>query len=238
MVTEPGLLKWLLVDELSRKTGAQGWWTPVVGLVKSPGLLLARLLPWSVVGLLGVGHLLIHWRGWRAWVLHPVWPALWWSAVVVLFFVPAADRGDFLGPAIPSVAVLAAWWVGHHTAGLRTSAWVAGAVGCVGLALVAWRVGIAEPYGANAHGFAAQVREVVGEERVVMIDTGYNPVPALLGVHQHGKGPGGAWDGWLIAPVEGAGRGVEPVVVSGLISEVEGGRAAALGLYRVGGEGE
>ncbi|MEM0913516.1 MAG: hypothetical protein AAGK09_02790 [Planctomycetota bacterium] len=232
-VMSPGLLRRFVVDEVGAKASGAGWWTPLLGVVKSPGLYLARALPWSVLALLGIGHVLWHWKGWRAWVTHPVFPAMAWLGVVVVFFVPAADRGDYLAPAMPAGAVLAAYWLGHHAYRLRSAAGLAAVVGCVGLAIVAWRVAIAEPYGENVHRFAAEVREIVGDDRVAMIDTGYNPLPTLIGVHDRGALPGNVPPTWLIAPI---GNEVsEPVLISGLIPEVDGKRAGELGLYRVSG---
>ncbi|MEO0587446.1 MAG: hypothetical protein AAF078_07395 [Planctomycetota bacterium] len=232
---EPGLV-WgrLIVDEVGGKASSGGWWTPLVGVVVSPGLYVARYLPWSVLSLLGLGHVLWHWRGWRAWVAHPLWPAALWVGVVIVFFIPAADRGDYLAPAMPAGAVLAAYWLGHHLPALRLQPIAAmGAAAVVGLAVVAWRHAIAEPYGQHVHEFAAEVRATVGDDPVVLDRTGYNPLPTLLGLHPGTLKPDLAAvppDAWLIAPLHDD-PAVDPVAFSRPIAEVDGKRAAPLALY-------
>ncbi|MEM1208272.1 MAG: hypothetical protein AAGI54_03305 [Planctomycetota bacterium] len=238
-LASPGLLKRLVVDEVGAKASGGGWWTPLMGLAMSPGYFVARVLPWSVLALLGVGHVMWHWRGWRAWVVHPAFPAIAWLGVVIVFFVPAADRGDYLAPAMPAAGVLAAFWLGHHAYRLRSAAAVAVAAGCVGLAIVGWRVSIAEPYGENTHRFVADLGKVLDGRPIVLVETGYNPLPTLLGVHPRGKRPSDdelAAAGWAIAPkgkTWPAPEGAEPLFASRPLPEVSGKRAGSLVLWRL-----
>ncbi len=204
---------------------------------------LAMFGPWSAFAILGMIDL-----GRRMW-RHPLGPASLWVLIVIgfgLVGVIALDRqrADYLAPAYPAGALLAAYWLLDVGAKYRiTPVKVALAALLVALGLAVYQVGYSraarEPYGANLQQFVRDVRRHVKPDQTLwFVHTGYNPLPTLLGRHQSGEAdiapppP----EGWILRPVAEAPHAA-PVAVSRPISEVVDGQPAVLGLYRMGEAG-
>jgi len=226
---------------------------------KMPAWFMARFAPWSLFVVLMFVDVRARgwcrWRGWRGmrvctrrqvrlWFRHPLGPAFLWVAVTILFFsLSAGKRADYLAPAYPAGAILAAWWLVITAAKYRITPGRAAAAGML-VALVVTCISLyASPatrtgYGEHTRRFARQVAKEAGEERIAFINAGYNPLMALLGRNQAGETPTEqqlAEAAWVIQPVEAA-AGAEAVVTSEPIPtgrHVKGKmEAVRLGLYR------
>lgn len=75
--------------------------------IAMPGYFVARFAPWSVLTTLAAIPIVVAWRQRRR---HPIdWALLWTLIVLLVFTIPKGRRADYLAPAYPAAAVLAAW---------------------------------------------------------------------------------------------------------------------------------
>ncbi len=199
----------------------------VIGVGRVIGFVFERFFVWA---LFVVATLVIVPP--RRWARHGLAPAvLWFVLLVGVFAVISGRAGSYLAPAYPAGAVLAAYSVVHvlRAVGRRVDWLKPSRVGPVmaGLALVVG-VGLAarEVVGSRAArtgtgeaivAFAVEAERVVGDEGVVFVGLGHNPVPTLMGRHQGGVATETLYDGaaWVVAPAGAVERlGVEAVVSS------------------------
>ncbi|MGB7160782.1 MAG: glycosyltransferase family 39 protein [Tepidisphaeraceae bacterium] len=205
-----------------------------------------KFAPWSILS--GLVLLLIPPR---RWLNHAMTPAMLWLAVVLIFFaIPEGKRIDYLAPAYPAAAAMAAYALVVLLRRARLGATWAGALG-VGLALwftyYQWRLSpeAVGRSGDNVKVFARDVRKVVGpDQRIVFTELGFHPLQTLIGIHETDPLPPDALaqSGWLIAPASDF-PGVAPVVLSDDIpaikeirnatAQIHERRSGRLGLYRL-----
>ncbi len=175
----------LIGDQAVGKITRRGPIRIVTEFYKSPGYLIVRFVPWSLVAILTLVHIPP-----RRWFAHPLGPAILWTLVIVGFFmIPADKRGDYLAPATPAVGLLAAYWLlvvgAKYRMGVR-SAFVGVLVVLLGLTIYhGWFSNAAQTgYGRNVKHFVADVRELTGGEPIAFYKVGYNPLQPLLGANQ------------------------------------------------------
>lgn len=94
--------------------GGRGAIEIVTGLPKMPLYFIARFAPWSIVAIVAMVALLGPVRSRRP--RDPTWPvvcsaATWTVLTLVLFSFSSGKRADYIAPAFPAAAILAAWWV-------------------------------------------------------------------------------------------------------------------------------
>jgi 4-amino-4-deoxy-L-arabinose transferase-like glycosyltransferase len=208
---------------------------------KMPTYFMTMFAPWSIFAVL----MLVHFRKHRAW-RRALAPATLWMVIVVgvgMAGVVLLDRqrADYLAPAYPAAAVLAAaWLVGIGAKYRLTPGRVGGAAGAVALAVAIYYLTLSgaarDQYGEHVHRFVDAVERRVGDEGIRFQSVGYNPVPTLLGRNPVGRdGKNGPRDAvWLITPVDDV-SDCDPVHVSQAIPEVgDDLREGRLGLYRLG----
>jgi len=97
-----------------------GPWYPIISLTYMPHYFVSRLLPWSVIAILGMVHL---WRknlspgerNWRA-LKHEggVWyhsAAVFIIVTVAIFSLSTGKRADYVAAAVTPACLLSAWWL-------------------------------------------------------------------------------------------------------------------------------
>lgn len=148
---------------------------------KNPVWFFERFAPWSALTLCGLCAL-----GWRRWFRHPLGPAVLWMGVVLLFFSGSAHKtADYILPAYPAAAAVAAWFCATTLRRAGVHPWMVGAAGflvAVGLGLEAlfWSGAAKDRGGENLKDFAAAVQAKTGGEPVVCVGTGYNTLALFL----------------------------------------------------------
>ncbi len=209
--------------------------TILLDLYKNPLWFLQRFVPWSFAAIAGVIVLVRH--GGRR---HPLAPAALWLAVVLGFFSLVADKtADYILPAYPAAALLAAWWLTRILSriGLPPIAPVllAFALVCGFAAETVWFSSAArDPLGEKTKAFAREIRTVTGGGKIVFVRSGYNNLQFLLETNQAGE-PTEALlreARWLVAPPQ---NGATPILLSRELPGVEKSRdnpEGRLALYR------
>jgi 4-amino-4-deoxy-L-arabinose transferase-like glycosyltransferase len=154
---------------------------------ENPMWFIERFAPWSV---LSVGGLYI--IGWRRWFRHPLAPAVLWTFLVLIFFALSAHKtADYILPAYPAAAILAAYFCAIFLSRFRIRLWQ---VACAGLMLA---IGFAcdaiyfssaseDRAGDNLKIFARRADAIVRDEPVIFVKTGFNTLQFFLHRHQGG----------------------------------------------------
>lgn len=177
----------------------------VLDVWKMPAWFVVRFVPWSVIAVLAMVHV-----PWRKWMSHAMGPAILWLVLVLAFFsLSAGKRADYLAPAYPAGAILAAYWLVVVAARHGVTAVRAAAAGLVVLAgVAAWGLlespAARDGYGERIADFADIARGYAGDQRVVFDGVGYNPLSTLMGVNQATDKPDEAMrkaSDWLIRPI-------------------------------------
>lgn len=199
---------------------------------KMPVLFVSKFLPWSVFAIMGAWHVFkTHPR--RQWFADSLGPAMLWALIVIVFFsLSGGKRADYLAPAFPAGAVLAAFWlVCESKRLLNFQPWrpaVLGLVVALGLAAYEWKGSAAarDGYGDHVRHFVQIVELVTCNEPIRFDHTGYTPIQPLMGVNRVEDGSGSEAV-WVIRPYDTA----DVVVKSGTISVGDEQPAIAMGLY-------
>src|SRR5207253_2104574 len=141
---------------------------------ENPLWFVERFAPWSI---LTIGALWLIRP--RHWFRHPLAPAILYFFLVLVFFALSAHKtADYILPAYPAAAILAAYFCAVFLARFRIRLWqVAGA----GL-LLAVILGITAIYGKagkdraddNLKIFAQNVDRIVRDDPVIFVNTGFN----------------------------------------------------------------
>lgn len=210
----------------------------LTGLYRNPVWLVQKTMPWSLAALGALWMI-----GPRRWPRHPLAPAALWILLVLGFFsLTAGKTADYILPAYPAVAILAAYGCLRLAARFRFSPALFGGLGAavvVALSLQAlwWSAAARDRLGEQTKAFAREAALVTGGDRIAFVDTGYNTLQFFLGRHQPGP-PGEealAAARWIVLPVHPA---LKAERTSGAIPGVGGGgKPGRLGLYRADGEG-
>lgn len=202
---------------------------------KMPAWFAVRFVPWSLIVVLAMVHV-----PWRRWLSHAMGPAILWIMLVLVFFsLSAGKRADYLAPAYPAGAILAAYWLVVVAARHGVTAVRAATAGLIVLAgVAAWQL-LDSPAARSGTGqriaeFADIASGYAGEQGVVFDRVGYNPLPTLMGVNQATDVPTEEMrraGGWLIRPI---GDGEFPIVASmPMPTGRTGNRMTRMGLFRL-----
>ncbi len=183
-------------ETLSRMGSEPHWlWKALLTSWKIPYWFCERFLPWSCFTLAAL--LVIRPTEWFRGGLGP---AILWILITLLFFVPVEHRGgSYFMPAYPAAAPLATWFLSRGlrrcSLSLQTVFRLASAVALV---LVLHKAFLGDDarrgVGDAVKTFAAAARRQVGNETVVFVNTGLNPVSTLMRRHQAGEIPTEARD--------------------------------------------
>ncbi|MFO0827732.1 MAG: glycosyltransferase family 39 protein [Phycisphaerales bacterium] len=134
-------------------TGPEGGHRGIEGIVHGlPYMTLyffTRFLPWSIASALGIAALLDRRDngGLAKWRTEPegstlLLASLWVVLLLVIFSVSSGKRADYISPAFPPAALVAAWWMMRdRLSPVRAAPWiapVAAAVTVAGIGYYAW----------------------------------------------------------------------------------------------------
>ena len=219
--------------ETTERLTRGGPWKIVAELWKMPALFMARFFPWSIFALMGAWHV-VKTKPRRAWFSSATGPAMLWVLIVIVFFsLSGGKRADYLAPAYPAGAVLAAYWLmveGPRLWKLRP--WQPAAAGLVfAVVLGVYECGFSpaavDGYGDRAETFVHSVNKRTQNKPIHFEQTGYTPIQSLLGYNQPPNQHDDATSApWTIKPADGG----HPEIVSGLLTN-GGGDELKLGLY-------
>lgn len=246
LIDRAAVMEQLIGDQAVGKLHRRGWHRIFTEIYKPITYFISRFVPWSLVMVLTLIHVPP-----RRWFKHPTGPMTLWVLVVIVFFmIPADRRPDYVAPAYPAAAVLAAYWLTVVAAkhGLRPRHAMVGVIAMVFI-LIVYHMQFSRParsgLGDNVKAFAHGVRELTGAEGLVFRDSGYNALQPLLGYNQ--AGPPTEADlrrgRWLIQPVAAGERAMlvsppMPGMRPGVMPGIEAGANDRLGVYRLEGVGE
>jgi hypothetical protein len=170
----------------------------------TPMWFLSKFLPWSLAVLMTL--VLIPPRRWRR---HELAPAIVWLALcVIAFSVPPSKRADYLLPAYPAAAILAAYGMIELSRRVRIPAAVVAVVPLLmAVYLAHWELRRSPEaksgYTRNVVAFARDVRKIVPrDEPIISLVKGYHPTLVLLGRFDGNRArPADFTPGrWIIAP--------------------------------------
>jgi len=208
----------------------------VTGMWKMPFYFVARFLPWSIA----VVWALIRWR--KINLPDSVRIALLWIGLVIVFFTfPAMKRDDYLLPALPMAAFVAAWFtceVARRFPQAQAVA-VASAIACL-LGRSAYELTLRnapeDRHGDAQVAFAHQILKTTHGEKIAFVHTGYHALQALLGHNQAAVTPSRTqWEAasWVVMQVPQKPGLPPPLIVSDSIPQViRRSIPATLGLWR------
>lgn len=199
---------------------------------QNPVWFFQRFAPWS---LLSIGALCV--IGWRQWFRHPLAPAVLWTFLVLVFFAFSAHKtADYILAAYPAAAILAAYFCATFLRRFGVRLWQ---VGCVGLVL-AFGFGARSMYfsnaakyraGENLKEFARNIDNMVRDDPVVFLNTGYNTLQFFLHRHQPGRPTSAQIKAakWAILPLQ---ADIPAEMTSKPVPRMQA-RLFTLGLYRI-----
>jgi 4-amino-4-deoxy-L-arabinose transferase-like glycosyltransferase len=213
----------------------------------TPMWFVSKFLPWSLAVLLAL--LLI---GPRRWLRHELAPAIVWVAIaVVAFSIPPGKRPDYLLPAYPAAAILAAYGMVEVARRVRVPAPAPVAVVALAPLLMAvylahWELRrspeVKSGYTRSLVAFTDDVRRIVPRDaKVVSLVKGYQPILSLLGRYDGNRAQADDFTPgtWVIAPRQpdwpayATSRTLPDVIELGPKQIVPG----EVALYRVGDDG-
>ena len=201
-------------------------------LWENPMWFVERFAPWSV---LSIGGLYV--IGWRRWFRHPLAPSVLWTFLVLAFFALSAHKtADYILPAYPAAAILAAYFCATFLNRFRIRLWQ---VGCAGLMLaiafafdaICFSNVSKDPAGDNLKTFARQADAIIRDDPVIFVRTGFNTLQFFLHRHQGGDPTLEQIERakWVIMP---ALANVPAELTSNLVPKIQEKRFV-LGLYRI-----
>ena len=206
---------------------------PIVALQlipQNPIWFVQRFLPWS---LLAIGALCA--IGWRRWFRHPLAPAILWIFLVLAFFaLSVRQTADYLLPAYPAGAILAAYFCATYLRKFRIQLWhvaVFALLLAIGLSAKHFLKTSKDRGGENLRLFARNVEKKINNDPVVFIDTEYNTLQFFLHRHQPGAPTAEeiAAAKWAVMPLR---DGVPAELQSDLVTRNQE-KQFVLGLYRM-----
>lgn len=230
-----------VADRLHKGTGGIEWPRILRSCITVPGFFLERFGAGGALWLLCLALVIPVWR----WRTHPLGPAILWTLLITVTMIFFAGRaGSYTAPAYPAAAVLAVYAIARVLAPLQFRG-----VGIAGLAALAAIGFTIQPLflsraaetrlGDRIQAFAAEASEIVGDDTVVFVETGHNPLPVLMGRARVGEPtPEDVFAAaWIVAPTDSALANSEPVLTSKGELKVGGAgqrsERRVLGLYRV-----
>jgi 4-amino-4-deoxy-L-arabinose transferase-like glycosyltransferase len=206
----------------------------ITGILDNPHWFLLRFAPWSLAA---IGALIIIRP--RHWFHHAMAPAILWLLLVIVFFTLSANKtDDYILPAYPAAAILAAFFCADILRRVRLQPVYAAIFGLLlfpGFVLQTFFFSEAAKSrsGDELKKFARVVRDKIDNEPVVFIDTGYNTLQFFLHRHQPGSPNADALAraAWVIMPLPTGSLGKTAVVTSANVSR-ERDERLLLGLFR------
>ncbi len=195
---------------------------------QNPVWFVTRFAPWSLAT---VAALIV--IGARQWFRHELAPAILWLLVVLCFFALSAHKtADYIQPAFPAAAILAAWFFQYLRVPLRIVA-IASLLFAIGLALhfVFLSNFSRDRRGEDVKAFARDVSAIVHDDPVVFAGTGYNTLELFLRRCQPSMLPSAeekARAKWMVAPLL---PGIPAEIVSKRLPTAPISRSVILGLY-------
>jgi len=206
---------------------------PIVALkliLQNPIWFVQRFLPWS---LLTIGALCA--IGWTRWFRHPLAPTILWIFLVLVFFALSVRKtADYILPAYPAGAILAAYFCVTYLRRFRIQPWQVAAFAlalAVGLSAKHFLKTSKDRGGENLKLFAREVESTIDDDPVVFIDTDYNTLQFFLNRHQPGAPTAEqmAVAKWAIMPLRDE---VPAELLSDLVTRNQE-KQFVLGLYRM-----
>jgi len=170
----------------------------------TPMWFMSKFLPWSLAVLLAL--LMI---GPTRWLQHELAPAIVWVVIaVVAFSIPPGKRPDYLLPAYPAAAILAAYGMVELARRVRVPAGVVALAPLLMAAYLAhWELRRSPEaksgYTRSLLAFTSDVRRIVPHDaKLVALVKGYQPTLSLLGRYDGNRArPDDLTPGtWVIAP--------------------------------------
>ena len=231
----------LVMAEVVDRAGGDGLLQVLLTVGYLPAWFFARFAPWSIFVALMMIHVMRHLPPGQ-WRTHRLAPAVIWVLLVIVFFsLSGSKRADYLAPAYPAAAILAAHWLiivaGRH--GVSAARAVAAAlvvVAALGTYQVRSSAAARSQLGEHVRAFANDVQQLTGEDPIVFHRTGYNPLQTLMGRHQPGDPTARdlAEARWIIAPSSAdPPTRAQQAAVSLPIPEVHDGQSGGLTLWRI-----
>lgn len=148
---------------------------------QNPLWFVQRFLPWSLAT---IGALVV--IPVRRWFKHEFAPATLWFLLVLVFFALSAHKtADYIQPAFPAAAVLAAWFCANVLSRYRVTplhVGIGGLVVALGLAVsfCFFSAAARDRRGENVIAFARKVRAITHDEPIVFMNSGYNTLQFFL----------------------------------------------------------
>lgn len=199
---------------------------------QNPAWFVGRFAPWSLGAIAALIMI-----GWRNWFRHELAPAILWFFLVLIFFGLSAHKtADYIQPAFPAAAILAAWFCQNalrrfYIQPLHIA--IASLLLALGLSIhFDFFSSLArDRRGENVKDFAREVRGTVHDDPLVFVNTGYNTLEFFLQRHQPSAVPSAEeWINakWVIAPLL---ADLPAVIVSKPLPTAPNSRSVILSLY-------
>jgi 4-amino-4-deoxy-L-arabinose transferase-like glycosyltransferase len=219
----------LLGGELLERMPGQGEqavrFKPLIAVYNVPLLAIERFAPWGVFAIIAM----IFVPPWR-WRTHAVAPAILWVLVVYAALIATAGRaGSYILMATPALAVLAAYALARIAANVRWHGVHIAAAAVLAAAAISAREsflsrGARTGLGDEIAAFARAAEDLVGDDPVAFVGTGYNPVANLMGRARHGEPTADALAAavWIVQPADAPppAPGAEPALTSGALTRL------------------
>ncbi len=199
---------------------------------QNPVWFVERFSPWSLGAIAALIAI-----GWKKWFRHELAPAILWLFLVLIFFALSAHKtADYIQPAYPAAAILAAWFCVTALRRFKIQPLhvaLASLLLAIGLSIhFDFFSSLARDHrGENVKDFAREVRALVHDDPIVFAGTGYNTLELFLHRHQPSMLPSEeekAGAKWIIAPLL---PNVPAEIVSKPLPTAPISRSVILGLY-------
>ena len=156
---------------------------------ENPLWFVQRFAPWSLLTISALWAIPA-----RQWFRHQLAPAILYLLLVLAFFALSAHKtADYILPAYPAAAILAAYFCAVVLKRLRIQLWLVATAGfalavALGIAAIHSKAGN-DRADDNLKMFAHNVNEIVHDDPVVFVKTGFNTLQFFLHRHQGGGAP-------------------------------------------------
>ena len=182
----------------------EGPFAILTGILHNPHWFLSGFAPWSLAA---IGALIIIRP--RNWFRHAMAPAILWLFLVIAFFTFSANKTeDYIMPAYPAAAILAAFFCAKILQRFRLQPVYAALLGCLLLLGFVLQIFFFSSAAKSRSGdelkkFAQQAQPKIDNQPVIFIDTGYNTLQFFLRRNQTEKPDDAAVANarWVIMPM-------------------------------------
>lgn len=206
----------------------------LTGIFANPHWFLLRFAPWSLAT---IGAFIV--IGPRRWFHHAMAPAILWVLLTIVFFTFSANKtDDYIMPAYPAAAVLAAFFCATALPRFRFRTVRVAAAGLLLVPAFVVQTFFFSEAAKSGSGdalkkFADMVEDKIDNEPVIFFDTGYNTLQFFLHRHQPGDPDDASWSSarWVVMPQRAELPNDLALVSSGNVSR-DRDTTLTLGLYR------